>query len=115
LLVILSLQFIGRGCIECARTVYSQLLELFRGSQTLWIKAVQVEKEHGTRDSLDALLAQAVQACPQSDTLWLMGAKEKWLAVCFHMFIFHTFPCDWNEKKAFPHRSCVDLVPIQHS
>lgn len=74
-------QFLARGCVECARTVFSQLLAAFASSQTLWIKAVQLEKQHGTRTTLDAILAQAVLACPQSDTLWLMGAKEKWLAV----------------------------------
>jgi pre-mRNA-processing factor 6 len=32
------------------------------------------------RESLDAILAQAVRYCPQSEVLWLMSAKEKWLA-----------------------------------
>jgi hypothetical protein len=82
-----ALQFLARGCVECARTVFSQLLAAFASSQTLWIKAVQLEKQHGTRSTLDAILAQAVQACPQSDTLWLMGAKEKWLAVRFLLLV----------------------------
>lgn len=32
------------------------------------------------RESLDAILNRAVVHCPQSETLWLMAAKEKWLA-----------------------------------
>jgi pre-mRNA-processing factor 6 len=32
------------------------------------------------RASLDAILSQAVKFCPQAEVLWLMSAKEKWLA-----------------------------------
>lgn len=32
------------------------------------------------RESLEAILAQAVRYCPQSEVLWLMSAKEKWMA-----------------------------------
>ena len=31
-------------------------------------------------ESLDAVLSQAVHYCPQAEVLWLMSAKEKWLA-----------------------------------
>ncbi len=34
----------------------------------------------GSRESLDSLLQKSVQYCPQAEVLWLMGAKEKWLA-----------------------------------
>lgn len=30
--------------------------------------------------SLDGVLARAVHYCPQAEDLWLMSAKEKWLA-----------------------------------
>ena len=39
-----------------------------------------MEKAHGTREALDAVLARAVACCPQAEVLWLMAAKEKWLA-----------------------------------
>ena len=32
------------------------------------------------RQSLDAVLSQAVHYCPQAEVLWLMAAKEKWMA-----------------------------------
>ena len=32
------------------------------------------------RESLDAVLNRAVHHCPQAEVLWLMSAKEKWLA-----------------------------------
>lgn len=42
--------------------------------------AAQLEKSHGTRESLDDLLLRAVKYCPQAEVLWLMAAKEKWMA-----------------------------------
>ncbi|MCL7031211.1 hypothetical protein MKW94_011774 [Papaver nudicaule] len=45
-----------------------------------WLKADQLEKSHGTRESLDSLLLQAVTYRPQAEVLWLMGAKGMWLA-----------------------------------
>lgn len=39
-----------------------------------------LEKDHGTPDSLDAMLLAAVKQCPRAEVLWLMAAKEKWLA-----------------------------------
>ncbi len=33
------------------------------------------------RESLEGLLQKAVAHCPKAETLWLMGAKSKWLAV----------------------------------
>lgn len=32
------------------------------------------------RESLNAILERAVHHCPQAEVLWLMWAKEKWLA-----------------------------------
>ena len=46
----------------------------------MWIRAAQHEKTHGTRESLDTLLRKAVSYCPHAQVLWLMGAKEMWLA-----------------------------------
>ncbi|KAK9152210.1 hypothetical protein Syun_010519 [Stephania yunnanensis] len=42
--------------------------------------APQLEKGHGTRESLDILHGKAVSYNPQAEVLWLRGAKEKWLA-----------------------------------
>lgn len=43
-------------------------------------RAAECEKAHGTPESLDALLQQAVKYCPKAEVLWLMWAKERWLA-----------------------------------
>ncbi len=43
-------------------------------------RAAECEKAHGTPDSLDELLARAVKFCPHAEVLWLMWAKERWMA-----------------------------------
>lgn len=71
---------IKRQCYETARAIYAHTLEVFPGAEDVWLKAAQLEKLAGTRESLDALLRRAVTYCPQAEILWLMGAKEKWLS-----------------------------------
>src|ERR1700733_3413367 len=41
---------------------------------------VQLLTKLFARESLDAVLSRAVHHCPQAEVLWLMSAKEKWLA-----------------------------------
>ena len=50
------------------------------GKPTVWRAAAAFEKQHGSREELDALLKRAVSYCPKAEVLWLMAAKEKWLA-----------------------------------
>lgn len=35
------------------------------GKKSVWVRAAQLEKAHGTHDSLDSLLRKAVTYCPQ--------------------------------------------------
>nr|DAD29708.1 TPA_asm: hypothetical protein HUJ06_031176 [Nelumbo nucifera] len=69
-----------RGSIETARAIYAHTLTVFLTKKSIWLKAAQLEKSHGTRKSLDALLRKAATYRPQAEVLWLMGAREKWLA-----------------------------------
>ncbi|XP_018318977.1 pre-mRNA-processing factor 6 isoform X2 [Agrilus planipennis] len=71
---------ITQGAYECARTVYNHALTTFASKKSIWLRAAYLEKNHGTRDSLEGLLQRAVAHCPKSEVLWLMGAKSKWLA-----------------------------------
>ncbi|ORX89923.1 hypothetical protein K493DRAFT_288684 [Basidiobolus meristosporus CBS 931.73] len=71
---------ISRNSIETARAIYAHALTVFRGKKSVWRRAAFLEKNHGTRESLEELLQKAVKYCPQAEVLWLMGAKEKWLA-----------------------------------
>jgi hypothetical protein len=69
-----------RCSIETARAIYAHALTVFLTKKSIWLKAAQLEKGHGTRESLDALLKKAVNYNPRAEVLWLMAAKEKWLA-----------------------------------
>eukprot|EP00093_Oithona_nana_P009284 09284.XXX_71659_74475_1 [CDS] Oithona nana genome sequencing. len=65
---------------ECARAIYAHALAVFPTSVSIWVRAAFFEKDHGSRQSLETLLQQAVTNCPEAEMLWLMGAKSKWLA-----------------------------------
>lgn len=70
----------AKGFIETARAIFAHALAVFPQKKSIWIRAAFLEKNHGTRQSLEELLQRAVKYCPQEETLWLMAAKEKWLA-----------------------------------
>ncbi|KAG8788064.1 hypothetical protein FRB91_008696 [Serendipita sp. 411] len=71
---------LARGQVGTGRAILAYALKVFPDKRALWRAAADLEREHGTRQSLDDLLTQAVQHCPQAEALWLMLAKEKWLA-----------------------------------
>jgi len=45
---------------------------------SLWKKMYKLEKLKGTRESMEAILKDAVTACPKEQALWLLFVKEKW-------------------------------------
>jgi len=53
---------------------------VFKGKKSVWLRIAHLERAHGTRESLEQVLKKAVQYCPQAEILWLMAAKEMWLA-----------------------------------
>jgi pre-mRNA-processing factor 6 len=69
---------IGRGKYETARAIYAYALQIFVNKKSIRLAAADLEKNHGTKESLWQVLEKAVEACPQSEVLWLMLAKEKW-------------------------------------
>jgi len=71
---------LSKNCVACARAILAHALTAFPGKKRLWMKAAQLEKRHGSGETLDALLSKATTYCPKAWQLWLMGAKEKWLA-----------------------------------
>eukprot|EP00050_Salpingoeca_kvevrii_P012075 m.20269 g.20269 ORF g.20269 m.20269 type:complete len:929 (-) comp3819_c0_seq1:89-2875(-) len=71
---------VARECYHCARAVYARALAKFSDDEDIWLRSAFFEKEHGTAQSLDEHLLQAVKHCPQAETLWLMAAKSQWLA-----------------------------------
>ncbi|CAK7563132.1 MAG: U4/U6 x U5 tri-snRNP complex subunit Prp1 [Sporothrix epigloea] len=71
---------INRGRYETARAIYAYALRVFVNSRTLWLAAVDLERNHGTKIALFQVLERAVEACPHSEVLWMMLAKERLLA-----------------------------------
>ncbi|KAI9500037.1 U4/U6 x U5 tri-snRNP complex subunit Prp1 [Coemansia spiralis] len=61
--------------VVTARAIFKCALDVMPTSAELWQLAAELE-ERG--EALDNLLRRAVQSCPQSETLWLMLAKERW-------------------------------------
>lgn len=72
--------FANQGAINCARAVYKIAITTFPNKKSVWLRAAFFEKEHGTRESLEELLQEAVKSCPKAEVLWLMLAKSKWMA-----------------------------------
>ena len=55
-----------RGSVETARAILAHALTVFPGKKCLWSCAAALEKAHGSREALDALLQRAVKYCPQA-------------------------------------------------
>ncbi|KAI0715502.1 hypothetical protein C8T65DRAFT_694746 [Cerioporus squamosus] len=72
----------AKGNMGAARVILAVPLRI----QSLWWKAADLEKARGMRcsftgsQSINASLERAVPHRPQAEVLWLMWAKEKWLA-----------------------------------
>ncbi|KAK8864243.1 hypothetical protein IAR55_001489 [Kwoniella newhampshirensis] len=67
------------GFFEVARACYVVVLETFPTSPSVWRKAAEFEKVHGTPQAVQDILAKGVEHCPHAEVLWLMAAKEKWV------------------------------------
>jgi len=70
--------FEQKGAYGVARAIATHLCETFPSKKSVWMHAAQLERAHGTPESLDALLARAVTHVPHAEVLWLMRAKLKW-------------------------------------
>ena len=56
----------ARGSVETARAIYAHALSIFPGKKSVWRRAAELEKAHGSAESLDELLKRAVKYCPQA-------------------------------------------------
>ncbi|KAH6905747.1 hypothetical protein BKA70DRAFT_1373001 [Coprinopsis sp. MPI-PUGE-AT-0042] len=62
----------SRGRVGTARVILAYALRVYPARRRLWRQAVDLEKTHGLKDSLDAILARATQHCPEAEVVWLM-------------------------------------------
>ena len=66
-----------KGRAATSRAIYAQLLAAFPESPALWEEAADLEKEHGTPESVDALLRRAVQSVPSAEQIWLRAVAHR--------------------------------------
>jgi len=71
---------LSRGSVSTARAILSHSLAVYPTKRSLWMQAVDLEQRHGTKESLDEVLAAASQRLPRAELFWLLRAKEQWLA-----------------------------------
>jgi pre-mRNA-processing factor 6 len=71
--------FVAQKAVECARAVYTHMLEVFSTKKSIWRLAADFEKRCGNSVNHDSILERAVVKCPRAELLWLMLAKSKWL------------------------------------
>ncbi|KAK9929683.1 hypothetical protein M0R45_026771 [Rubus argutus] len=66
-----------RGSIGNSQSNLCTCTTVFLTKKSIWgERTAMVEKSHGTKESLDALLRRAVKYLPQVEYFWLMAAKE---------------------------------------
>lgn len=71
---------LSRGAIATSRAILAHSLATFPSKRSLWLQAVDLERSHGTAESLDEVLEAASERLPRQEIFWLVRAKEKWLA-----------------------------------
>jgi pre-mRNA-processing factor 6 len=65
-----------RGKVATARAILAYALSVFANSENVYMKAINLERNHGSKSELRQILEAAVKACPKSSPFWLMLAKE---------------------------------------
>jgi pre-mRNA-processing factor 6 len=92
-----SKSLISRNKPQTARAILGHCVSVFPYSTTVWHAAADLEKHHGTTESLlntyeravssfplrtacntKTDIVQQVNACPNSESLWLLYAREMW-------------------------------------
>ena len=68
-----------RGAVATSRAILAHSLATFPTKRSLWLSAVELERNHGDKDSLDEVLAAASERLPKQEIFWLVRAKEKWI------------------------------------
>ena len=70
-----------RSCFAVARAIYSHAISNGLGEKKgVWLRWCAFERRRGDANKVRGLLVRAIEACPHSEILWLMAAKETWVA-----------------------------------
>lgn len=68
---------INRDKFATARAIYAYAIRVFPNSKSLYTAAIDLERNHGSKEDLWHALEKAVEACPHYEVFWLMLAREK--------------------------------------
>ena len=71
---------LARGSVATARAILAHALQEFPSKRVLWMQAVELERNHGSKESLDDVLKAASERLPRVEIFWLLRAKEQWIA-----------------------------------
>ena len=71
---------LARGSVATARAILAHAQSVFSQKRALWMQTIQLERQHGTFESLDTVLEAACQRLPHIELFWLLRAKEQWIA-----------------------------------
>lgn len=69
---------LNNGAVATSRAILAHSLAAFPTKRSLWMAAVELERSHGDKHSLDEVLAAASERLPEQEIFWLVRAKEKW-------------------------------------
>lgn len=64
--------------LHCARSLLELALRRYPNKKSVWLQGIILEQEHGTADTLEERLLEAVKAIPEVEIVWLIYAKKKW-------------------------------------
>ncbi|CAK8997723.1 Pre-mRNA-processing factor 6 (PRP6 homolog) (U5 snRNP-associated 102 kDa protein) (U5-102 kDa protein), partial [Durusdinium trenchii] len=70
--------FADDGHVSTARALLREMIERFKGQKDVLLKGIAFESKFGSKQTLNELLLEAVQKCPEAELFWLMAAKESW-------------------------------------
>ena len=71
---------LARGSVATARAILAHALQAFPTKRVLWMQSVELEKQHGTNESLDQVLKAASDRLPRVELFWLLRAKQQWIS-----------------------------------
>lgn len=92
----------SRGALETAREIYTQATQSFPKDATVWRRASEFEKLHGSLANLHSILHTAEEQCPQAAGLWLMHARETWAGgdvIGARKILENAFQCNPNNEE----------------
>ena len=73
-----AVHFTEKKSFETARAILKHAISVYPKKHNLWIKLIEFEKQHGTKERVVETLKNAVAECKDEDIFWLMYAKYEW-------------------------------------